>query len=785
MKEKKVDLEKLIVSHPAYKDLAGAFSLGYKEYTVSSLPLGIKSYILNLWGKLFGGNFLLYEGDKSPVYKLANKKSSYADVLQLLSDYGYERVDDLVEDYQFILKGDIIYISNPIYSSYIRIDFWGESIEEISLVDEITFKKISSLEEIVLSSDEIGLIGDGESFSGVLVRFTLDDPDYVFDFTDVYSIHSNFKLLEKQLDSYAAQNYKVFVSTRYPDRVGKFKDILQFTELSFAEGFRSDSLKIVVYTDSELYDNLVIDPAHKGNEFLDFADVEVGDFIVHKNHGVAIYGGINVVEVENEKREYLILNYAKGDKLYVPREQVSYVSKYVGTGHAPKLTRLGTQEWDKIKGRVKKSLENITKELLELYAKRELKKGFSFSKDTELLENFVDDFQYEDTSDQKRSWNEIRFDMENEKPMDRLLVGDVGFGKTELAMRAAFKAAQDGKQVALLAPTTVLVEQHYSVFKDRFRNYPVDIEILSRFRKDDELERSLKKIESGKVDIVVGTHRLLSKDVEFKDLGLLIVDEEQRFGVKQKERLKMMRENIDVLSMSATPIPRSLNMALSGIKDISVLMEPPKGRRPVKTFLSEFDYTKITGVLLEEIGRGGQAYLVHNNVKTINSFVNKLKEISPKINYVIGHGQMPSETLSTVMRDFHSRKYDVLVCTTIIENGIDMPNVNTIIIDNAQNFGLSQLHQLRGRVGRSGKQAYCYLFHPKGLVLDSIAQKRLDMLVHAQELGAGFKIASKDLEIRGAGNLLGREQSGSICSVGYSLYIQLLKEQMRLMRRME
>ncbi len=526
-------------------------------------------------------------------------------------------------------------------------------------------------------------------------------------------------------------------------------------------------------------------PPRKGASREGFlAELRPGEFVVHIEHGIARFAGLVRKRVgagdgagPDLEREYLELQYADGDRLFVPTEQVDRVSRYVGPGeHRPALTRLGSQEWPRAKARVRRAVQELARELLQLYARREVAQGHAFSPDTALQAELEASFPYVETADQISVIRDVKADMESARPMDRLVCGDVGYGKTEVAVRAAFKAVMDGRQVAVLVPTTVLAQQHFTTFRERLSGFPVKVEMLSRFRHERDQRRIVAEAAAGAVDIVIGTHRLLQKDVAFKDLGLVIIDEEQRFGVAHKERLKDMRSEVDVLTLTATPIPRTLNMALTGIRDMSAIGTPPEERLPIKTYVSEFDDHLVREAIARELERGGQAYFVHNRVHNIELVASKLREVVPDAEILIGHGQMPEEQLERVMLAFTAGEADVLVCTTIIESGLDIPNVNTIIVNNADRFGLAQLYQLRGRVGRSAARAYAYLLYEKHRALSEVAQKRLQAIFEATELGAGFQIALHDLEIRGAGNLLGAEQSGQIGAVGFDIYVKLLAD---------
>ena len=512
--------------------------------------------------------------------------------------------------------------------------------------------------------------------------------------------------------------------------------------------------------------------------------LEVGDYLVHADHGIARYGGLIRRTVENVEREYLELQYADNDRLYVPADQLESVSRYVGpTDHPPSLTRLGSQDWARAKRRVKQAVVELAQDLLELYAKREVARGHAFPEDTAWQMEMEAAFPFVETNDQLQAIAEVKGDMERTRPMDRLICGDVGYGKTEVAIRAAFKAVMDGKQVAVLVPTTVLAEQHGSTFRERVAGFPVRVEVLSRFRSNEQQREIVAGIATGEVDIAIGTHRLLQKDVEFKDLGLVIIDEEQRFGVSHKERLKQMRAEVDSLTLSATPIPRTLQMSLVGIRDMSTVMTPPEERQPIRTYVLQWDDEILREAIDRELQRGGQVYFVHNRVHNIERIVTRLRNIIPEARITVGHGQMPEEQLERVMMEFGAGEHDVLVCTTIIESGLDIPNANTIIINDANHLGLAQLYQLRGRVGRSANRAYAYLLYDKNRTMSETAQKRLEAIFEATELGAGFQIALRDLEIRGAGNVLGTEQSGHIAAVGFDMYSKLVSEAVNALKK--
>lgn len=508
-----------------------------------------------------------------------------------------------------------------------------------------------------------------------------------------------------------------------------------------------------------------------------FIELNPGDYVVHVNYGIGKFRGIERVKIADTERDYINLLYANDETVFIPIEQADMVQRYIGNeGEAPHLDVLGSKSWENRKNKVKKSVEDIAAKLIDLYSRRKASKGYAFPKDDEWQIAFEAAFPYEETDDQLTCIEEVKTDMEKPVPMDRLVCGDVGYGKTEVAMRAAFKAAMGGKQVAFLSPTTILAEQHFESLKKRFKNFPVRIARLSRFITKAEQKKVLQKLKNGEIDILIGTHRIIQKDVVFKDLGLMIIDEEQRFGVKDKEKLKAMKNNVDCLSLSATPIPRTLHMSLLKIRDMSVITTPPQNRKPVETVIEEFNPEKVAQVIRRESERGGQVFYLHNRVESLDDTLFMLQSLLPEMIIETAHGKMSATQLEEIFERFSLGGFQVLIATTIIENGIDIPNANTIIIDRADMYGVSQLYQLRGRVGRSDKKAYAYLLYPENKSLSEVAMKRLQVISDFTELGSGFKIAMKDMEIRGAGNLLGKEQSGDIYSVGFDLYLRLLEE---------
>jgi transcription-repair coupling factor (superfamily II helicase) len=512
-----------------------------------------------------------------------------------------------------------------------------------------------------------------------------------------------------------------------------------------------------------------------------FTELRTGDIVVHEDHGIARFAGFETRTVANVTRDYLYLEYQGDDRVYVPTDQLAKISRYVGAGAAgmPPLSKLGGSRWDAMKARARRAAQELAGELLTLYAERRRRAGHAFEPDSDWQREFEQRFPFAETPDQMEAIELVKADMEAPRPMDRLVCGDVGYGKTEVALRAAFKAATEGKQVLMLVPTTILAQQHYGTFTERLADYPLTVDHVSRFRTPAEQKEALDGFAKGRVDILIGTHRVLSRDVRAKDLGLLIVDEEQRFGVKQKELLRQLKLRVDVISMSATPIPRTLQMSLAGLREISVIETPPEGRRPVKTFVGEYEEELVKRAILREHDRGGQAFFLHNRVETIDETAERLRALCPGVRFAVAHGQMGEGELEAVMMDYLRGGAEVLVCTSIIESGIDIPQANTLIVEHADSFGLAQLYQIRGRVGRSRERAYAYLLYDSAAALTPEAAQRLSALSDYTELGAGFKVAMRDLEIRGAGNLLGDEQSGHVAALGFELYMQMLDEAVR------
>lgn len=620
--------------------------------------------------------------------------------------------------------------------------------------------------------------------------------------------HGNWELLAGELRRRQHERFRVLLALSTPSRAERAVELLRdegvvalrasdldgelkpghvvVVASPLESGFELPELRLLVLTDAEVYGRerrpRRPKPPYEGGgvRLGDYLELREGDYVVHVNHGIGRYEGIRTMEVSGVRRDYLVVRYAGEDRLYVPTDQVQLLQKYIGSEDAPpRLNRLGGTEWARIKKRVRESVQEMAEGLLKLYAERQARPGTPFGPDTPWQREFEEAFPYEETPDQLRASQEVKADMERPRPMDRLLCGDVGYGKTEVAMRAAFKAVMQGKQVAVLVPTTILAQQHHRTFTERFEGYPVRIAMLSRFQSPAEQQAVLQGLKRGSVDIVIGTHRLLSRDVEFSDLGLVVVDEEQRFGVAQKERLKELRRTVDVLTMTATPIPRTLHMALSGVRDMSVIETPPEGRLPVRTYVVEYHDELVRDAIERELARGGQVYFVYNRVQAIDRMAAHIQQLVPRARIAVAHGQMEETRLEQVMLDFLRHEYDVLVCTTIIETGMDIANVNTLVVYDADRMGLAQLYQLRGRVGRSNRVAYAYFTFRKEKVLTEDAERRLAAIREFTELGSGFKIALRDLEIRGAGNILGPEQHGHIAAVGFELYCRLLEEAVR------
>lgn len=615
-----------------------------------------------------------------------------------------------------------------------------------------------------------------------------------FDTQTIQSFEANLDhiadFIRKFLFPQHNDGWRIVIATDYPERV---KEILaernifdvEYNESISSHGAVLTDFKTVILTDRELFNkrNKEITSQKRSYykekpEYIEnINDIKEGEYVVHRIHGVGIYKGLSQQDIDGQLKDYLTIEYANKDRLHIPAEQINLLVRYRGSGSIkPKLSRMGGKDWENTKTRVKKEVEQVAYDLLRLYAKRKMQHGIQFLPDTTWQVEMEEAFEYTETPDQMKAINDVKADMESEQPMDRLICGDVGFGKTEVAMRGIFKAITSGKQVAVVVPTTILAFQHYQTMSDRFKPFGVHVELLSRFRSAKEQKETIKRLATGECDVVVGTHRLLQEGIVFKDLGLVVIDEEHRFGVRHKEKLKQLRENIDIITMSATPIPRTLYMSLSGIKDMSIINTPPKNRLPIKTYVGEWNENMVKNAITHELDREGQVFYLYNRVETIDEFKLQLQKLVPNARIAIGHGQMNEKELEKIIIDFANHEYDILLATTIIENGIDIPNANTMIIHNADKFGLAQLYQLRGRVGRSQRQAYCYCFYTKSKEITKDAVQRLKAIKEFTTLGSGYQIAMRDVEIRGVGNILGTKQHGHMVNVGFDTYCQLLEE---------
>lgn len=585
-------------------------------------------------------------------------------------------------------------------------------------------------------------------------------------------------------------DYRIIIATDYPERVKEILNEREIFDVEYNESLSSagailEDFKTVILTDRELFNKRTKEVTSSKRSYYkekpeyieNINDIKEGEYVVHSVHGVGVYKGLSQQEIDGQLKDYLTIEYANKDRLHIPAEQINLLVRYRGSGSLkPKLSRMGGKDWENTKTRVKKEVEQVAYDLLRLYAKRKMQTGIQFLPDTTWQVEMEEAFEYTETPDQMKAITDVKADMECEKPMDRLICGDVGFGKTEVAMRGIFKAVTSGKQVAVVVPTTILALQHFQTISERFKPFGVNVELMSRFRSQKEQKETIKHLATGECDVVIGTHRLLQEGIVFKDLGLLVIDEEHRFGVRHKEKLKQLRENIDIITMSATPIPRTLYMSLSGIKDMSIINTPPKNRLPIKTFVGEWNENMVKNAITHELDREGQVFYLYNRVETIDEFRMQLQKLVPNARIAIGHGQMDEKTLEKVIVDFANQEYDILLATTIIENGIDIPNANTMIIHNADKFGLAQLYQLRGRVGRSQRQAYCYCFYTKSKEITKEAMQRLKAIKEFTTLGSGYQIAMRDVEIRGVGNILGTKQHGHMVNVGFDTYCQLLEE---------
>ena len=737
---------------------------------------------------------LIKEMLEETLEKIDNEK--YFDGIEYFQSYINKKMKSVIE----LLPEDFSVIfdeSSEIFSKLAQIDEnYSKQIEEnTQKALALPLKNKAHLE----FDDFQNVIAKREKIFFDNFLDTVSDYTEEFESTLIPSFSSKMEEIITFVEEKIKQNYKVVIATDYRNRI---EEVLDDFEMPYSDRIENQSeiyltenialggsliedFKLVVLTDRELFNKKSKDITAKKSayhkesvEYIEsINDIKEGEYVVHQVHGVGLYKGLSKQEIDGQLKDYLTIEYAQGDKLHMPAEQINLLVRYRGSGSGhPKLSRMGGNDWNITKTRAKKAIEDIAKDLLRLYAKREVAQGIAFEPDTVWQYEMEEAFEYTETPDQMKAIQETKADMELLKPMDRLICADVGFGKTEIAIRAIFKAVMSGKQAAVIVPTTILAMQHYQTISERFKPFPVKVELLSRFRSAKEQKETIKKLLKGEVDVVIGTHRLLQDDVVFKDLGLLVIDEEHRFGVKHKEKLKMMRKNIDILSMSATPIPRTLYMSLSGIKNMSVINTAPMNRLPIKTHVGQYNETYVRNAINHEIERDGQVFFIYNRVETIYEFASELQKVVPNARIAVAHGQMDAKTLENIMLEYAEHKYDILLCTTIIESGLDIPNANTMIIYDADRFGLAQLYQLRGRVGRSERQAYCYCFYrnPKKLTPEAI--QRLNAIKEFSTLGGGYQIALRDIEIRGVGNILGTKQHGHMTSVGFDTYCQLLEE---------
>ena len=738
--------------------------------------------------------------DILPMYKFILPEIAPKDFpKELLDSFTEERYFEGVEVYQSYFNdelvgvldyfGDYIIVfdeKSEVYSKYEYIDEnyeqqYNENLKT-QLIYELRDKNHIPFSDFINKSASFVKIG--------LNNFLDSEFEEVVDLNaqTVKSFNADVEAIADYI--YAHRDYEIVIATKYEERVKEILACYDIFDVEYINNISTsgtiiDDAKFLLLTDKELFNkrNKEITSSKRSYykekaEYIEsINDIQAGEYVVHSIHGVGIYQGLTQQELDGQLKDYLTIEYANKDKLHIPAEQINLLCRYRGAGAIkPRLSRMGGNDWANTKRKVKKEVEKIAYDLLRLYARRKMQEGIKFDEDTAWQVEMEEAFEYTETPDQMRAINDVKHDMETSNPMDRLICGDVGFGKTEVAMRAIFKAVTSGKQVALIAPTTILALQHYQTISERFKPFGIDVELLSRFRTTKQQKETLQNMALGKCEVVIGTHRLLQDKIVFKDLGLLVIDEEHRFGVRHKERLKQLRENIDIISMSATPIPRTLYMSLSGIKDMSVISTPPKNRLPVKTFVGNFDEKIIKNAITHELDRDGQVFYLYNRVETIEEFKLKLQEIVPNARIAIGHAQLSEHQLEDVIVGFAEHEYDVLLCTTIIENGLDIPNANTMIIHDADKFGLAQLYQLRGRVGRSERQAYCYCLYKAGKHLTKEAYQRLNAIKEFTSLGSGYQIAMRDVEIRGVGNILGTKQHGHMVNVGFDTYCQLLEE---------
>ena len=735
-----------------------------------------------------------------PLYKFISPEKPPEKLSVKLKDaFNEEGYFEGINVYQSYFNSDLVNVLDYFNDYIIVYDEFAEINAKLGQIEETLAKayeeaiKTSQIEplEKLNHFEEQEIYQKTAGFQKIsLNNFLYDDSNEVIDIDSrtIPIFNADMEKLSEFL--HERKDYKTIIATDFKERV---KEILAEYSIFNAEyinninssGTEIPAAKLLIITDRELFNKRQKDvPSGRRRKYKEKAeyieninDIKEGEYVVHAIHGVGIYIGLTKQEIDGQLKDYLTIEYANKDKLHIPAEQINMLCRYRGSGQIkPKLSRMGGSDWEGVKSRVKKEVETIAYDLLRLYAKRKMQEGISFAEDSPLQVEMEEAFEYIETPDQMKAITEVKSDMESQTPMDRLICGDVGFGKTEVAMRAMFKAVTSLKQVAVIVPTTILALQHYQTITERFKPFGINVELLCRFRSPKEQKDTLKNLATGKCDVVIATHKLLQDNVFFKDLGLLVIDEEHRFGVRHKEKLKEFRENIDIISMSATPIPRTLYMSLSGIKDISIINTPPQNRLPIKTYVGEYNEQTVRNAIINELDRDGQAFYLYNRVETIEEFKLQLQKIVPNAKIAVGHGQLSEKELEEVIIGFDNHESDILLCTTIIENGLDIPNANTIIIHDADKFGLAQLYQLRGRVGRSEKQAYCYCFYKKNKEITEEASERLKAIKEFTTLGSGYRIAMRDVEIRGVGNILGTKQHGHMVNVGFDTYCQLLEE---------
>lgn len=724
--------------------------------------------LVNPYRKDNFSNFLDYIPKSSLIF--------FDDIARILEDYD-NFYENFLEDLSLQMENNEVFRSFE--QARIPIDDIYEQLSSFRLVNLTSILKKSKIfnpRKII----EIKTI-ESENFNRRVDYFIDRTIELANSGKKILILESNEKTASQLIDAYLDKDYTQVSKVDIGENFEKIP--IQIANALSSSGYYIYDLNFYVFTHKEIYGSQRKVRKRKSKnktssrDIINYSDLDIGDYVVHENNGIGIYKGLEKIEVNNIEKDFIVIEYRGTDKLFVPVDQMNLISKYIGSrGESPKLSSLGTQTWQKAKARAKKAVDEIADDLVDLYAKRSKIKGHAFSKDTTWQNEFENSFPYEETYSQIRSIEEIKKDMESDKPMDRLLCGDVGFGKTEVAIRAAFKAIMDGYQVAFLVPTTILANQHYETIKKRFDKFPVNVQVISRFNQASKNKLIIKDLKAGKVDLIIGTHRLLSKDVGYKNLGLLIIDEEQRFGVKHKEKLKELKSSLDVLTLSATPIPRTLQMSLSGIRDLSTLDEAPEERMPVNTYVLEYDNGIIKQAIERELNRNGQVYFVYNRVNDIEKLYNHLTELVPDANIAIIHGRISPKQIEKTMLEFIDGEIDILLSTTIIETGMDISNVNTIIIYDSDMMGLGQLYQLKGRIGRGNRSSYAYFTYRTGKILSEISEKRLKSIRDFSDFGSGYKIAMKDLELRGAGNLLGESQSGHVEAIGYDLYVKFLQE---------